>query len=73
MVKKTVYSIGCLYNDHKVEPSYIMLSKTSTYVNIYDGQTKWMYFFIEELVKEVFFDWRASFLIYSILIKILTK
>ena len=50
-----------------------MLSKTSTYVNIYDGQTKWMYFFTEELVKKVFFDWRASFLIYSILIKILTK
>ena len=25
-----------------------MLPKTSTYVKIYDGQTKWMYFLIED-------------------------
>ena len=25
-----------------------MLPKTSTYVKSYDGQTKWMYFFIED-------------------------
>ena len=25
-----------------------MLTKTSTYVKIYDGQTKWMYFLIQD-------------------------
>ena len=59
MVKKTIntllvtciigeknykYFIGYLYNDHKVKP----LHKTSTYVKSYDGQTKWMYFLIED-------------------------
>ena len=42
-----MYFIGLLYNDHKVKPLPIMLPKTSTYVKSYDGQTKWMYFFIE--------------------------
>ena len=34
-------------NDHKVKPLRKILSKTSTYVKSYDGQTKWMYFLIE--------------------------
>ena len=38
--------IGYLYNDHKVKPLLIMLSKTSAYVKSSDGQTKWMYFLI---------------------------
>ena len=42
------YLIGYLYNDHKVKPLHIMLPKTSAYVKSYDGQTKWMYFFIED-------------------------
>ena len=40
--------IGHLSNDHKVKPLDIMLPKTSTYVTSYDGQTKWMYFLIED-------------------------
>ena len=35
-------------NDHKVKPLHIMLPKTSAYVKSYDGQTKWMYFLIED-------------------------
>ena len=37
-----------MYNDHKVNPSHVMLPKTSAYVKGYDGQTKWMYFLIED-------------------------
>ena len=37
-----------MYNDYKVKPSHIMLSKTRTYVKSYDGQTKWMYFVTED-------------------------
>ena len=40
--------IGYLYNDNKVRPLHIMLPKTSAYVKSYDGQTKWMYFLIED-------------------------
>ena len=29
-------------------PLYIMLHKTRAYVKSYDGQTKWMYFLIED-------------------------
>ena len=42
------YYIGYLYNDHKVKPLHIMLPKTSDYIKSYDGQTKWMYFLIED-------------------------
>ena len=42
------YFIGYLYNDNKVKPLHIMLPKTSAYVKRYDGQTKWMYFLIED-------------------------
>ena len=37
-----------MYNDHKVKSLHIMLLKTSTCVNIYDGQTKWMCFLIKD-------------------------
>ena len=40
--------IGYLYNDNKVKPVNIMHPKTSAYVKGYDGQTKWMYFLIED-------------------------
>ena len=45
--KNYKYFIGYLYNDHKVKPLHIILPKTSAYVKSYDGQTKWMYFLIE--------------------------
>ena len=53
--KNSKYFIGYLYKDHKVKPLYIMLPKTSAYVKSYDGQTKWMYFLIEddELLKNI--------------------
>ena len=37
-----------MYNDHKVKPLHIMLPKISAYVKSYAGQTKWMYFLIED-------------------------
>ena len=37
-----------MHNDHKVKPLHIMLPKTSAYVKSSDGQTKWMYFLIED-------------------------
>ena len=42
------YFIGYLYNDSKVKPLHVMLPKTRAYVRSYDGQTKWMYFLIED-------------------------
>ena len=45
-VKKNYkYFIGYLYDDCRVKPVHIALSKTSACVKSYDGQTKWMYFF----------------------------
>ena len=46
--KNYKYFIGYLYDKHKGKPSYIMLPKTTAYVKSYDGQTKWMYFLIED-------------------------
>ena len=46
--KSYKYFIGYLYNGNKVKPLNIMLPKTSAYVKSYDGQTKWMYFLIED-------------------------
>ena len=34
-------------NNHKVKPLHIILPKTSAHVKSYDGQTKWIYFLIE--------------------------
>ena len=42
------YFIGYLYNDDRIEPLHIMVPKTSTYVKNDVGQTKWMYFLIED-------------------------
>ena len=39
---------GYLYSDHRVKPLHIMLPKTSAYVKHYDGQTKWIYFLIQD-------------------------
>ena len=35
-------------DDNKTMPLYIMLPITNVYVKGYDGQTKWMYFLIED-------------------------
>ena len=37
-----------MYSDHKVKPLHKILPKASTYIKIYDGETKWMYFLIED-------------------------
>ena len=37
-----------MYNNHKHKPLHIMVPKTGAYVKRYDGQTKWIYFLIEE-------------------------
>ena len=41
-------SSGYLYDDYKIKPLYLMLPKMKAYVKSYDGQTKWMYFLIED-------------------------
>ena len=46
--KKYKYFIGYLYDDYKIKPLYIMLPKTSVYLKSYYGQTKLMYFLIED-------------------------
>ena len=43
------YFVGYLHNEHKVRALHIMLPKTSAYVKRSDGQTKWMYFLIEDV------------------------
>ena len=35
-------------NDNKVKTLHIIVPKTIAYVKSYDGQTKWMYFLIED-------------------------
>ena len=37
-----------MYNDDKANPLNIMLPKIRAYVKSYGGQTKWMYFLIED-------------------------
>ena len=51
--------IGYLYNNHKVKPLYIMYPQASASVKIYDGQTKLIYFLIEnyELLKQINTIW----------------
>ena len=46
--KNYKYFTGYLYDDNKVTPLHIILPKTNTYVKCYDGQTKWVYFLIED-------------------------
>ena len=35
-------------DDYTIKRLRIMLPKSSTYVKVYDGKTKWMYFFIKD-------------------------
>ena len=46
--KKHKDFIFYLCDDYKIKPLFIMLLKTSAYVKGYDGETKWMYFLIED-------------------------
>ena len=46
--KNFKYCIGYLYKDNKVKSLQVILPKTSAYVKIYDRQTKWIYFLIED-------------------------
>ena len=46
--KNQKYFIGYLYNGHEVKPLHIMLCITSADVKSYDGQTKWIYYLIED-------------------------
>ena len=45
--KNYKYFIVYLYNDHKVKPFHIMLPKINAYVKGFDGQTKWIYFWLK--------------------------
>ena len=49
--------------DYKIKPFNITLTKTSIYVKIYDGETKWMYFLIDdnELLKRYNDIWNKVF------------
>ena len=46
--KSYKYFIGYLCNNDKVRPLHITLPKIGAYVKSYDGETKWMYFLIED-------------------------
>ena len=45
--KNYKYFPGYLHNDHKVKPLNIMLPKANVYIKSYNGQTKWMYFWLK--------------------------
>ena len=38
-----------MYDNHKVKPLHVMLSKRTAYVKSNDGQAKWIYFLIENI------------------------
>ena len=62
-MKNLKYFIGYSHNNGKVKPLHVMLPKTSAYVKIYDGQTKWTYFLIEDddlLGKITLFEIKSS-------------
>ena len=42
------YFISYLYDNYQSKPLHIMVPKTRVYVEIYHGQTKWMYFLTED-------------------------
>ena len=46
-----------------MKPLHIVLTKTSAYVKSYDGQNKWMYFFIEnnDLLEKYNTIWDTNF------------
>ena len=48
LMKKTINTLLVTYHDHKGKPLHAKLPKVSSYVKSYDGQTKWMYFLVED-------------------------
>ena len=46
--KNYKYFIGYLDDDLKIKPLHIMLPTKSAYIKIYLGETKWIYFSIED-------------------------
>ena len=46
--KKYKYFFVYLYGGSNVSPLDVILPRTSAYVKSYDGQTKWIYFLIED-------------------------
>ena len=50
MVKSYKYFIGYLYDDYKEKTLHIELSKRIVFVKSHDGQTKWIYFLIEDVI-----------------------
>ena len=46
--KKIKYFVVCKDDDHKINPLCIIFLKASAYVKGYDGETKWMYFFVKD-------------------------
>ena len=48
MKRNYKYFIGYSNDDYKVKPLQIRLPKTRAYVKNYNGQSKWMYFLIED-------------------------
>ena len=45
--KSYKYFIDYLDDYYKIKPLHIMPPKTSAHIKIYDGETKWIYFLIE--------------------------
>ena len=46
--KKYKYFFVYLYGGSNVSPLDVILPRTSAHVKSYDGQTKWIYFLIED-------------------------
>ena len=40
--------IGCMDDDYKMKPFIIIFPKLSAYIESFDGETKWMYFLVED-------------------------
>ena len=46
--KNYEYLIGCLCDNYKIKPLHVMFPEMSMYLKKFDGQTKSMYFLIED-------------------------
>ena len=57
--KNYKYFVGYLYDDYKIKPFLMMFPKTNTYVKSY-GETKWIYFLIEDLLNKYNCIWDNS-------------
>ena len=46
------YFINYLYDDYKIKQLHIKPSKSSAYVKRYDGQTKWIHFWLKMMTED---------------------